>query len=246
MGWFGKVMGGAIGFAFGGPIGAIGGAALGAIVDSGADTGGAALSGRENAQMAFFVTTFSLLGKLAKADGVVTNHELQAVAGFMDEIGLDEKTRRFAGGVFNSAKKLDAPFEDLARQFYTVSGGDRMRLAIMIDILMRVALADGEYHPEEERMIKRAAALFHFSEDEYSKLKSQYVKDFSRYYAILGCDETDSDETVKKSYRKLARDYHPDKIASKDLPEEFMKFAHNKLQEINEAYAAIKESRGVA
>jgi DnaJ like chaperone protein len=242
MGWFRKILGGAVGFGLGGPIGAILGAAAVAAMER--PGGGTALSPFEEAQMNFFVTVFAMLGKLAKADGQVTEDEIKAVTDFMDKIHLNEKSRNFAKSVFTQSKNMDVPFEALANQFYRMAGNDRMKLTMMIDIMLRVAMADGNYHPAEERLIDNAARIFNISEEEYLKLKTQYVKDFSKYYAILGCVESDSADDIKKKYRKLASEYHPDKIAHKELPEEFMEFANSKLQEINEAYSKVKKERG--
>ena len=80
---------------------------------------------------------------------------------------------------------------------------------------------------------------------EYSKFKSRYVKDFEKYYAILGCSTNDSDGQIKKQYRKLVSEYHPDKIASKGLPEEFTKFANDKFREIQGAYEVIKKEKRI-
>ena len=82
-------------------------------------------------------------------------------------------------------------------------------------------------------------------DEKYNKLKSKYIQDFEKYYAILGCNSNDSNEHIKKQYRKLVSDYHPDKIASKGLPEEFTKFANNKFREIQEAYETIKKERNI-
>ena len=244
MGWFGKVLGGAVGFGLGGPIGAILGAAAVAAFERPSPDADTVLSPIEEAQMNFFATVFAMLGKLAKADGQVTEDEIGAVGRFMDQIHLNERSRNFAKSIFNQAKEIDVPFEALANQFYRMAGSDRMKLIMMIDILLRVAMADGKYHPAEERLIENAARIFNITEEEYQKLKTQYVRDFSKYYAILGCDESDTVDEIKKKYRKIAAEYHPDKIAHKELPEEFMDFANSKLQEINEAYARVKEERG--
>ncbi len=244
MGWFGKILGGAVGFGLGGPIGAILGAAAVAAMERPGPGPDAVLSPVEEAQMNFFTTVFAMLGKLAKVDGQVTEDEVGAVGRFMDKIHLNEQSKNFAKSIFNQAQQIDVPFEALANQYYRMAGSDRMKLTMMIDILLRVAMADGNFHPAEERLIENTARIFNIPDEEYQKLKTQYVKDFSKYYAILGCGENDTVDEIKKKYRKLASEYHPDKIAHKELPEEFIVFANSKLQEINEAYAKVKEERG--
>jgi len=118
-------------------------------------------------------------------------------------------------------------------------------MRLPIDILLRVSVADGTLNPGEEKLILSAVRIFNFNDEKYRKLKSKYIKEFDRYYSILGCDRNDSDEDIKKHYRKLVSDYHPDKIASKGLPEEFTKFANDKFREIQEAYEVIKKEKGI-
>jgi DnaJ like chaperone protein len=115
----------------------------------------------------------------------------------------------------------------------------------MIDILFRVALADGALHMAEEQLIQSAANIFKFSNDAYLKFKSRYAPDSDKYYTILGCSKSDPDDKIKKQYRKLVRDYHPDTIASKGLPDEFVTFANDKFREIQEAYETVKKERGL-
>jgi DnaJ like chaperone protein len=119
-------------------------------------------------------------------------------------------------------------------------------LDLMIDILLRVSVADGTLSQSEEKLILSAVRIFNFSDEKYNKLKSRYIKDFEKYYAILECNRNDSNEHIKKQFRKLVSDYHPDKIASKGLPEEFTKFANDKFREIKEAYEVIKKEKGIA
>ena len=118
-----------------------------------------------------------------------------------------------------------------------------------MDILCRVAAADGTVSRNEEELIKSAARIFGFSEDQYRMFRSRYgfttVRETDPSYAVLGCNPSDSDDQIKKRYRELVQDYHPDKIASKGLPEEFTKFASDKFREIQTAYERIKEKRGM-
>jgi len=134
-------------------------------------------------------------------------------------------------------------FEDYAQQFYTYFHAERAILVEFLQSLMDVAMADGVYHPEEEKMIRSAVRIFGFDEAGYTQLIEMYSADFNKYYAILGCNENDSMETIKDKYRKLVKDYHPDTIHAKGLPEEFTKFANQKFSEINDAYEKVKGNR---
>jgi DnaJ like chaperone protein len=250
MSFLGKLIGGTIGFAMAGPLGAIAGAALGHAFDTGGQTyyttEQTRLSAGEEAQFTFFVAAFSMLAKLVKADGRVSKEEIDAVENFMVyDLNLNPESKRLATNIFHTA--IDSPdnFNAFAGQFYSQFRSQYQMLDLMIDILLRVSVADGTLSANEEKLILSAVRIFNFNDEKYRKLKSKYVKESNRYYAILGCDKNDSDEDIKKQYRKLVSDYHPDKIASKGLPEEFTKFANDKFREIQEAYEVIKKEKGI-
>ncbi len=250
MGLLKKIVGGTIGFVIAGPLGAIAGAAIGHALDMDSQhlqtTQRARLSPNEEAQFTFFVATFSMLAKLAKVDGRVTREEIDTVEKFMIyDLSLDPISRRVATNIFHAAVESPDNFRDFASQFYLQFQAQPQMLDLMIDILLRVSIADGTLSPSEEELILVAVRLFNFSDEKYMTLKSRYVKDVQKYYAILGCNRNDSNEQIKKQYRKLVSDYHPDKIASKGLPDEFTKFANNKFREIQEAYEVVKKERGI-
>ena len=250
MGWLGKIIGGTIGFAIGGPLGAIAGAALGHTFDVSDDHhyGDQAhrLSHREQAQMTFFVAVFSMLGNLVKADGRISPEEVQAVENFMAyDLNLSPESKSFASQVFRSAIESQTDFQDYASQFYSLFQRQPQLLELMMDVLLRVSIADGTLSDNEERLISSAARIFHFSEHKLREMKSRYASSFEKYYAVLGTDSTASDEEIKKQYRKLVKEYHPDTIASKGLPEEFNKLAHEKFREIQEAYETVKQTRRI-
>ena len=250
MGWLGKVIGGTLGFAIGGPLGAVAGAAFGHAFDRTSevnDVGGSTgtLTG-EQAQFTFFVATFSMLAKLAKADGQVSKDEVDSINRFMlDDLNLTPQSRMVAMNIFNTAINSPQSFHDFAIQFYGQFHSQPQILAMMVDILLRVSIADGEMSASEEELIISAVRIFNFSDEVYQTLKSQYVQAFDKYYAILQSAEHDTDDHIRKQYRKLAKEYHPDKIISKGLPEEFNQLAHEKFREIQEAYEIIKKERGI-
>ena len=250
MGVLGKIIGGTIGFAMAGPLGAIAGAALGHAFDTNAETHYIdtrhRLSAGEEDQFTFFVAAFSMLAKLAKADGRISQAEIDTIENFMVyDLNLNPESRHLAINIFHTAVESPNSFEDFAQQFYGRFREQYQMLDLMIDILLRVSVADGALSQSEERLILSAVKIFNFSDEKYQKLKSKYIHDVEKYYAILGCDSHDSNEHIKKQYRKLVSDYHPDKIASKGLPEEFTKFANDKFREIQEAYEIIKKERNI-
>jgi DnaJ like chaperone protein len=251
MAWFGKIIGGTVGLLIGGPIGAVGGIALGhCFIDESDENlptgahGVSRMSVNEQRQAIFFITTFSLLAKLAKADGVISKSEIDVIDKLMKrDMRMNQQERSYAIQVFDAAKDSRDSFEDYAMQFYQLFSSHRQLLQSMTDVLLRVAAADGDYHPEEERMILSAMRIFNLSDAEYLAAKSRYIADTEKHYTILRSKPKDPDDVIKKNYRKLANEFHPDKIESKGLPPEFGEFAHKKFQEIQNAYASIKKER---
>jgi DnaJ like chaperone protein len=244
MGLMGGIFGGTIGFALGGPLGGMLGAVIGHKLGEGARAKIA--DAQQQAQAAFFITTFSMLGKLAKADGQVSRDEIVMVSRFMrDELGLSPDDQLHAQKIFNEAKNSPDGFEDYARQFATIFGADPRMRAVMLDLLTRLAAADGQVHPAEEEMLRQAAHIFGLSGHTFDDMVASRGKDVRRHYATLGLPVDASEDEIKSKYRRLVVEYHPDKVVSKGLPEEFVELAEKKLREIQEAYEAIKQERGM-
>ena len=251
MGWLGKVIGGTIGFALGGPVGAVAGAVFGHSFDTEGHSRlyeeRTRLSRNEHAQMTFFVAAFSMLAKMAKADGTVCDKEIQAVEQFMKrDLQLNSESRKAAMSIFKTAADSEQTFDGFARQFYDMFSTQPRFLEILLDVMLRVSTADGILCEGEENLLLTAVRIFHYRTEDYLKLKAKYIDRSDVHHAILGCDRQDSDEFVKTQYRKLVTEYHPDKIASKGLPEEFSKFAADKFREIQEAYEMVKKERGMS
>lgn len=262
MSWIGKLVGGTIGFALAGPLGGVAGAVFGHAFDKGEDrrlgAPVAGLSPEEQAQMTFFVATFSMLAKLAATDGHISKEETRAIEQFMDQdLALTPENKEIAFRLFSEAANANTPFEAFAQQFYQQFQSQPEMLDVLLNILFRVAMADGVLSPGEDVLLRATVNIFRLPETVYQQFKTRYatghtgngpnrgITGMAAYYAILKCAPEDSDETIKKQYRQLAVQYHPDKIASKGLPEEFTTFATEKFQEIQEAYEAIKKERNM-
>lgn len=247
MTWFGKIIGGGVGFMVGGPLGALVGATLGhALLDERVrvEQGERGpLSGVEERQAVFFTAVFAMLGKIAKADGRVCEQEIAAVRVFMTEqLRLPAAAQQFAIGVFNEAKDNDTPFEEYARQFGQVFAGDVALRTMFYQVLFSVAMVDGVLHPAEEALLRAAPVHLGLHPDIFATVRRQFGHDLSHHYAVLGLEHGASLTEVKQAYRRLAAEYHPDKVVSKGLPEDFARFAEQKFKEINEAYAVISKS----
>jgi DnaJ like chaperone protein len=253
MGWFGKITFGTLGLFLGGPLGAIAGAAMGhLLVDKGIDaagravdsTGGPRLGQAEQAQATYFISLFSILGKLSKIDGVVAREEIAVVDGFINGLPMADREKQFARRIFNEAKDSQYSIEDFATQLYQAVGAQPALLLSFLDLLFQIAAADGQFHSAEEAALKTVRDIFKVGNQQFEDIKAVYFKDFDKFYKMLNCSPESSNEEIKSNYKKLVKEFHPDKIISKGLPEEFIDFASNRFREIHESYEKIRQERG--
>lgn len=247
MSWIGKIFGGGIGLMLGGPLGAILGATIGhSLLDQQHTAAKGTFSDLDRRQAIFFTAIFAMLGKMAKADGNVSKEELQVVEQFISHnLQLDAEARQFAIGVFNEAKDSDVDFDAYARQFAEVFHHEPQLRNMFYELLFTLAMADGVLHPAEDLLLKSAPGLLNLPASLYEVLRRRFVNDLAPMYAILGLTDSATDSEVKKAYRQMATEYHPDKIIAKGLPDDFHKFAEDKFKQINEAHESIMASRQV-
>lgn len=254
MSWYGKLACGSLGMFLGGPLGAIVGAALGHhFIDKKRSSPGdgfnnndqrGQLSEAESLQAAYFACVFSILGKIAKADGAVTPDELAVVEKIIQGLNVAEEEKKFARRIFNEAKASPYSLDDFALQFYGAHHDRPTILYSFVDIIFQVAAADGVLHPAEEASIRRIKDIFHLQDQQFDSIQARYFKGADKHYRILHCTPESTDEEIKKNYKSLAKEFHPDTIISKGLPDEFIQFATSRFQEIQEAYEQIKQKRG--
>lgn len=252
MGWFGKLTFGSLGMLLGGPLGAIAGAALGhVLIDKKNDfvrqpTGAIPepqFGYAEKAQAAFFISLFSILGKLSKIDGVVTKDEIAVVQNFIRGLPIDETEKQFARQVFNEAKNSPYSIDDFASQLYGMVQDQPTLLVSYFDLLFRIVAADGTFHPAEEAALKRVKEIFHIGDNQFEDIKAVYFDDLAKHYKTLNCTPGSTNEEIKSNYKKLVKDFHPDVIISKGLPEEFIEFASDRFREIQNSYEKIQKER---
>ncbi len=198
----------------------------------------------------------SLIAKMAKIDGRISPQEAKMVSNFLDMICEgDQKLRKLCKDIFNSAKDDPKTIYEYAKEFQQVA--DYEMCEDTYNNLWAIAMADGELHDIERETLKNILGYFGLDSGLYEKYFQKYCShqnheesyyessgsDLEKYYKILKCSPTDSLDTIKKAYRKLASEYHPDKIQSKDLLEAFNIFANEKFKEIGHAYQMIVKSR---
>jgi len=246
---WGKIVGGAAGFAIGGPIGALLGAMAGHAVDKMAATTQAEVArgpGEPRAdgtkQIAFTIGVIVLGAKLAKADGTVTRDEVSA---FKQVFHIPQHEMKNVGRLFNQARKDAGGFEPYARQIGRLFRDNPAVLEELLDGLFHIARADGRVAPEELDYLRQVAGIFGLDEVQWERIRNANAgPDEADPYSILGVSRADSDEAIKTTYRKLVRENHPDRLVAQGMPQEFIDLANEKLAKINDAYDRVQKQRG--
>ena len=261
MAWWGKVVGGAFGFMLGGPLGAALGAALGHQFDKGLGKFGTGLEAdflsvgsQERVQAAFFTATFSVLGHLAKADGHVSQREIAMARTIMSQMQLSEVQRKAAKKLFNVGKQPGFPLDEALDQFRVECHQRTTLLQMFLEIQVQAAMADGRIHAAEQALLSNISDRLGFPPNHVEEIlrfvrgaegvNRQGAPGLDDAYRVLGVDRSAGDVEIKRAYRRLMSRHHPDKLVAKGLPDEMLKLATEKTQQIHKAYDRIKESRG--
>lgn len=268
MSWWGKALGGAMGFLIGGPLGALVGAALGHGVDRKAAEytlhvlhGGLNPGDQQRVQAAFFTATFSVMGHVAKVDGRVCQDEIEIARRVMERLNLGPELKQAAMRLFNEGKRADFPLQQILAQFKQECQRRRSLLRMFLEVLLQAAYADGVMHPAERILLLRVSGELGFSAAEFGQLEGMIAAargfdvgagraaqtnkpSLADAYATLNVTAEAGDEDIKKAYRRLLSQHHPDKLVAKGLPEEMMKMATERTHQIRSAYERIRETRG--
>lgn len=265
----GKIIGGCLGLLSGGFFGAIIGLIIGHFfdktvsqatrVDFGAD--------RLKRQRVFFETTFSIMGHLAKADGRVSEQEIAQAEAIMARSGLIGEHRQQAIDYFKQGVNPNFQLEETVARFIHEGGRTRNLSILLLEFLVSMALADEYLHPAQQQILTETAKYLGFTQRQFQQLLAMFMaqRGFSRRqysyqgyqqhsetiqhsqlakaYKALGVNSTVGDRDLKRAYRRLMGQHHPDKLAAKGVPEEMLKMATEKSQEIQAAYELIKHSR---
>lgn len=246
---WGKILGGAAGFAIGGPLGALLGAVAGHAVDEMRDSG-APSEGEERDQtqsIAFTVGVIVLGAKMAKADGVVHRVEIDA---FRQVFRVPPDELRNVGRLFDIAKRDSAGYEPYAKQLAKMFQDRKTVLEDLLGGLFHIASADHVLHGAEIGYLRSVAGLFGFTDEEFEQLRRIHgganagagtVEDDP--YATLGVSRDATMDEIKTVYRRLVRENHPDRVMAQGLPQEFVDIAQEKMAAINAAYDRIQAMR---
>ncbi len=264
---WGKVVGGVAGFAMGGPLGALLGGVAGHMYDKRKDEEEALLGGpgqgsagggtgfgggpggspaweAEARQVAFTQAVIVLAAKMAKSDGIVSHDEIRA---FREKFHIPPEDEAVVGKLFNEARRDATGYEPYAEQIAMMFAREPVVLEDLLAALFHIAKADGEVHPGELEFLRRTSLIFGFTPQGFERLKEIHLarEDKQDPYKILGVERSASDDEIKKTYRKLIRENHPDKLMAQGMPQEFIDLANEKMATINAAYDQVEKERGL-
>ncbi|HIM58222.1 MAG TPA: co-chaperone DjlA [Gammaproteobacteria bacterium] len=257
MSWWTTILGGTLGFMLGGPLGAMLGVAFAGNFSKGkSNFGGFAkdyhVGDQQRVQAAFFSSLFSVMGYIAKVDGKVSPSEIRLAQKIMQHMQLADDMQKVAKQLFNQGKQADFNLDEVLEQFRIESHGRTHLVRMFLEMQIQAAYADGVLDNTEREALKYITQKLHFSLQELDSLIQQFAAanhgselSADDAYAILGVDETLSDKELKRAYRRLLAQHHPDKLVAKGLPEEMMKIAEEKTKEIISAYELLKKQRGM-
>ncbi len=247
---WGKIGGAAVGFAIGAAVSWPTGAAIGALIGVLAGhllvdrlRSGQNMITKASEGIGFTIAMIAMSAKMAKADGVVTQDERDTFEGLFD---IPERELPNVRRIFDLAQRDTAGFREYAHKIAGMYRGDRTRMEDILDALFEIAKADGVLHAGEEKFLKETATIFGFSDPEFRRIRAgHFGAESGDPYLVLGLPYDATDEDVKRAYRKLVRENHPDAMIARGVPEEFVRLANTKLATINGAYDKIARERGM-
>lgn len=257
----GKVIGALLGYLAGRWIGAI----LGLIAGHYFDKGLAGVRAQRTAgpvplaEHPFFATVFTAMGLLAKSDGRISAQEIAGAEQIMAQLGLNGEARGEAIALFKRGAAADFQLEPQIAIFLRKSAFQPELKQVLLEYLVVFALADGELHDGELDILQRVATYLGFDRTQFLRLldmlqaQRQFhqpgsgqrvsVDEVADAYRALGVSSAASDSEIKTAYRKLMSQHHPDKLIAQGVPENMIKMATEKAQEIQAAFQIIEKAR---
>lgn len=271
--WWGKIIGAICGALLMGPIGFILGLFIGHFFDKNFSAAysrfGFNPQQHAQSQQVFFRTSFLVMGHIAKADGHVSEAEIQAARTIMQRMGLNEAQKQQAIAYFQQGKQADFDLNVALTELVQACHQNKVLLRMFLEIQLQAALADGGLTPSKQRVLQTicqhlgfAPVNFNFFEDLFNFQRNHQQYQYSNQhsyrqpprnklrledaYELLGVTANASDAEIKRAYRRQMSQHHPDKLVAKGLPEEMIKLATEKTQNIKAAYEQICAARGIS
>ena len=211
-------------------------------------------------QKSFFYTTFAVMGYMAKVNGHVSQEEIAFASAYMDKLGLSPELKKQAQDAFRDGKTVGFPLEDYLKEFVSICGNRQDLLLMFLEIEIQVAFADGELDSSEREALHKIAKELGFAARDLDRLLEMISAGDAFHqenaqrghapasptklrnaYKLLGVSTSSTAPEIKKAYRKLMSQHHPDKLVAKGLPPEMMEIAKQKTQDIQAAYELINK-----
>lgn len=255
-----KFIGVIAGYYLFGFFGALLGLFIGSVIDRVRALGQGALNPMQNAlrQTIFLEAVFVLMGGLAKADGRVSEDEIAHVEQFMQKLGMTPEHRQQAIIWFKQGAVPDFDIEPTCRKFMAACGRTHNLKEMLLIYLIVTALADGHYHPAEEKLLTDIAGYLGYGPEAFKRLLDMVLNQthfaggqmstgaaLDDAYKALGVSKDSTDAEIKRAWRKLMSQYHPDKLMGQGLPDDMIKMATEQAKDIQLAYDLIKKQRNL-
>lgn len=262
MGWYGKLIGAVLGAIVGrGLFGAIVGLIIGHQFDRRAQQSfrSRAPTTAHDLQRVFFAATFQVMGHAAKADGRVTEQEIDAARDAMRRFNLSEPDTRRAIEFFTEGKRADFPLDEVLREFRAAAAGRHDLCRLFVQIQLEAALQGDGLNPSSRAVFARMCAVLGVSAIEFAALEAMLrmrgrpgagpqrpaTDRLADAYQVLGVRPDSSDGDVTLAYRRLVSQSHPDKLVASGLPASMIEAAHEQTRRVLEAYEIIRRHRGM-
>ena len=209
-----------------------------------------------NRQTVFLETVFILMGKLAKVDGHISKDEVAYVEQFMQKLGMSAEHRQQAIALFQRGAAQGFEYEPTVKQFMAVCGHTHSLKQMLLVYLIVMAVSDGHIDTAEEHLLADIARQLGYDQAAFQRVLEMVLNQshfasgqassataLEDAYKALGVNKDSSDQEVKRAYRKLISQYHPDKLIGQGLPEDMIAVATEQAKEVQLAYDLIAKSR---
>lgn len=253
-----RILGASVGFFILGILGLFLGYFVGSFIDRFRAFGSAGMNPFNAArrQSVFLETVFILMGKLAKADGRVSETEVSHVQQFMQKLGMTSDHRLKAIALFKQGAAADYDIHPRINEFLAVCGPSHNLKQMLLVYLIIMGLSDGQLNSAEEALLKEIAGRLGYNQIAFRQLldmvmnqahfaggQSTSASALDDAYKALGVGKESTDQEIKRAYRKLMSQYHPDKLMGQGVPEEMIAVATEQAKEVQTAYDLIKKNR---
>ncbi|MFT5604720.1 MAG: DnaJ like chaperone protein [Paracoccaceae bacterium] len=252
-----RIMGAIVGFLIFGFFGSLAGYFIGSAYDRFRmlGLGGMNPLTRNHRQQVFLQTIFTLKGKLAKVDGHISEAEIEHIEAFIRQLKMSAEQRQQAIQWFKEGSAPDHDISTTINEFNNTCGHTSNLPEVLLVFLIVIALADGDFDAKEESLISDISRQLGFNDTQFRQILEKTLNQthfaqghttqtsLDNAYKALGVNEACSDPELKRAYRKLMSQYHPDKLMGQGVPKDMIELGKQQTQEIQAAYELIKNHR---